>query len=67
MPKFTRQHYEDVSKIIFSRWSTASALGNGADAMLNLLIADFHELFRADNSNFDGERFEEACEQGPKS
>ncbi len=67
MSKFQKRHYEAVAETIFSRWSTAAALGTAADAMLNLLIADFHQLFASDNSSFDGAKFVKACDRGPKS
>ena len=49
---FSRQHYEEVAKII---------KGIGSSSMREELCGKFTNLFKKDNSRFDEGKFAEAC------
>lgn len=59
MNKFTKQHYEAIAKIV------AVARQIESDESLDVLTCfttGFCRMFKADNPNFDSEKFIEACQ-----
>lgn len=68
MADFQRRHYEAVAKIIKERYAALVPLWNEnteycrvASLELVLISDAFSQLFRADNVNFDRNRFLDAC------
>jgi hypothetical protein len=55
--RMSRKHYIEVARIL----REAREAGEIRVETLHLLMADFIELFQADNPRFDQDRFERAC------
>jgi hypothetical protein len=64
MAKWSKQDYESVAQIFHEdlRWCLAE--DHRAIERNHILRADFADMFAADNSRFDREKFFEACETG---
>lgn len=58
MADFARRHYAKVAGILHRQGKEVNP------DRFTLLIADFADMFAADNPNFSRDRFEEACRTG---
>ena len=73
MPKFSKQHYELVARILRTRLAEyeyelklKDDMGDSyADAVYRITIkgiaTDFHNVFRLDNDRYDADRYFAAC------
>lgn len=57
---FTRQHYKAIADI----FAKTQILSLDESILIESLIDEFVDLFEADNSNFDAEKFAKFCKQG---
>lgn len=59
-PKFERRHYEAVAQLLGTRYKR-SEYNPAGQAYVKLVMLDFVELFKQDNSKFDVQRFAKAA------
>ena len=66
MARYSKRHYEDVAKIIRKQAHpdavyTYDDVKMGQQMMVETMVNEFVNLFKADNPRFDVDRFTTAC------
>lgn len=62
MSKFKKQHYIIVAGIL-AECSERAGLDEPPQVIIDWIAEEFRAIFAADNSNFDDEKFIEACDR----
>lgn len=57
----TRKDYVSTANILANVRESILSLGAEGEDIFANLVADFAEMFEADNERFQGERFDNAC------
>lgn len=57
----TRKDYVATANILSNIRESIISLGQEGEDAFGLLVADFAEMFEADNERFDSVRFDNAC------
>lgn len=64
MPKFTKQHYGAIAKVLKNQYPCDAADNGILYFAMDALVESFVEVFMHDNPNFQPDKFRKAVEKG---